>query len=346
MTIKTHNGFSARIIEDSVSPDGVRLTTAELIFPRFILSEFNTHRMLSKNSASSRAIPVKKQLEKILNSPYVPERVGINQSGMQASKYLDGKQLEIAQTSVLRKRDRSIIGALEDLVGAGYVERAFGTENLSRILLRGFNEKDLNVYRQIMRYYEISISRTKEDGKYQLPEEFLNIHKQTLNRYLEPFMWHTVVVSGTDWDNLFALRIHTDAQDEISIPVNLLCEILEESTPRQLAIGEWHMPFIQEDEREAAMADPEYWRYVSVGRCARTSYETHDGKRDPVKDYDLGAVRLLPHGHMSPFEHVATPLDTPSEYSGNFRGWEQFRKTLPYESNYADKLAEVASENN
>lgn len=344
MTTKTHGLFSARIIEDSVSPAGARLTTAELIFPRMILSEFNTHRVISKNSASSRAIPVKKQLEKILNSPYVPNRIGVNQPGMQASVYLEGEQLSIAQAGVYRKRDRAIIGALEDLVGAGYVERAFGTETLSRILLKGFNESDMVVYRQIMSYYEISIARAKEDDKYVLPQEFLNIHKQTLNRYIEPYMMHTAVITGTDWDNFFALRGHDDAQDEIRIPAELLQRAMEESTPRRLEVGEWHLPFVQEDEREEAKANPEKWRFVSTGRCARTSHETHNGVRDPNADMTLSADRLLPHGHMSPFEHVATPLEDSTEQSGNFRGWKQFRKEIPFEDNYALKLADLEDE--
>lgn len=338
MTEATYKGFSARIIEDSVSPTGVRLTTAELIFPRMILSEFNTHRMLSKNSASSRAIPVKKQINKLLANPYIPEKIGVNQAGMQASNFLSGEQLDIAQASVLRKRDRAIIGALEDLVGQKFVYNSFGKENIHRIMDEGFNDDDLKKVNITLSYYDISVSRAKQDDKYVLPLEFLNIHKQTLNRYLEPFMWHTVVVSGTDWENLIALRTHGDAQEEINKPVDLLTQAFELSTPRQLEVGEWHLPFVQEDEREKANNNPEKWRYVSVGRCARTSYETHEGKRDSEKDLDLAKVRLMPHGHMSPFEHVATPLDNATDYSGNFRGWEQFRKSVPFEDNYMEKL--------
>lgn len=344
MTHKTHDGFSAKIIADSVSPQGVRLTTAELVFPRFILSEFNTHRVISKNSASSRAIPVKKQLEKLLSKPYIPERIGVNQSGMQASNYLAGRQLTIAQQGVYRKRDRSIVGALEDLVGMEYVHRAFGENALSRIMVSGFNDnEDLQIVRDIIDYYSATIARMRNENDFSAPEDFLNIHKQTLNRYLEPFMWHTVVATGTEWDNMFALRIHEDAQDEIRIPVDLLREAMSESAPKALEIGEWHLPFIQPDEAAAAASDPEKWQYVSVGRCARTSYETHDGVRDPDKDVFLAKERLLPHGHMSPFEHVASPAEDANSWSGNFRGWTQFRKGLPNEDNYANKLSSLQS---
>ena len=72
--------IKANIILDSISPDGVRLTTLELIYPRFIHSEFMTHRMFSRNASSSRAIPVQKMIDRIRNDPAMPIHWGQNQS--------------------------------------------------------------------------------------------------------------------------------------------------------------------------------------------------------------------------------------------------------------------------
>src|SRR4051812_47823071 len=69
---KTMNDYAAKILADSLSPEGIRLTTFEVTFPRFILAEFNTHRMLSRNSASSRAIPTEKLLKRVIDTPFVP----------------------------------------------------------------------------------------------------------------------------------------------------------------------------------------------------------------------------------------------------------------------------------
>jgi len=77
---------AARILADSVSPDGVRLTTMEVVIPRIVLAEFNTHRMFSRNSASSRAIPVEKMLKRVIEDPYIPSEWGQNQKGMQAGE--------------------------------------------------------------------------------------------------------------------------------------------------------------------------------------------------------------------------------------------------------------------
>jgi hypothetical protein len=82
--------ITAKIIADSVTQDGIRMTTMEIEYPRFILAELNTHRMLSKNSASSRAIPVRAMHEQIKQSPAQPVYWGKNQAGMQAKEELSG----------------------------------------------------------------------------------------------------------------------------------------------------------------------------------------------------------------------------------------------------------------
>ena len=64
--------ISATIVADSLSPQGDRLTSVLVTFPRIILSEINTHRMLSKNTSSSRAIPFKKMVEAVQNDPFIP----------------------------------------------------------------------------------------------------------------------------------------------------------------------------------------------------------------------------------------------------------------------------------
>jgi hypothetical protein len=89
--------ITARILADSVSPDGQRMTTFEIEYPRFILAELNTHRMLSKNSASSRAIPVKAMHQHMAENPAQPVHWGKNQPGMQANVELTANDLADAK---------------------------------------------------------------------------------------------------------------------------------------------------------------------------------------------------------------------------------------------------------
>ena len=77
--------YAARVLLDSLSESGVRLTTMEVTFPRFVLAEFNTHRVLSRNSASSRAIPTSKIIDRVEVDPVFPVEWGRNQAGMSAS---------------------------------------------------------------------------------------------------------------------------------------------------------------------------------------------------------------------------------------------------------------------
>jgi thymidylate synthase ThyX len=280
-------GHAARILADSLSPDGARLTTFEVTFPRIILAEFNTHRALSRNSASSRAIPVEKMLARVEEDPYVPSHWGKNQRGMQAFEELGAAEQTAARDAWLTARDLAV-KQTKALLGIG-------------------------------------------------------VHKQITNRLLEPFMWQTVVVSATDWSNFFHLRCHRDAHPEIRLVAELMREALQAAQPAPLAYGAWHLPLVEMGER-AEGGEPLYWQKVSVGRCARVSYLTHDGRRDPAADVELHD-RLLKSGHMSPFEHIARPVEEsdlagPDAKAGerrrearfgNFRGWVQYRKLIPDE---------------
>jgi thymidylate synthase ThyX len=163
------------------------------------------------------------------------------------------------------------------------------------------------------------------------------IHKQTLNRYLEPWMWCKQIVTATDWSNFFWLRCHKDAQPEFRTLARSACEAYFASEPAKLGVDEWHTPYVTRAELEQIeqlFRGSDAWGLacdISVGRCARVSYLTHDGKRDFTKDIEL-REKLLGSGHWSPFEHVATPNQRASDRSGNFLGWYQYRKLFPSEN--------------
>ncbi|MBV8490753.1 MAG: FAD-dependent thymidylate synthase [Candidatus Eremiobacteraeota bacterium] len=160
----------------------------------------------------------------------------------------------------------------------------------------------------------------------------INLHKQLVNRLLEPFAWITVIITATEWANFFTQRTHEDAQPELKYVADLMLGAYKASLPKPVGLGEWHTPLIQPDEE--AWLSPEDRVKISVARCGRVSYLTHDGTRDTAKDLEL-YDRLLEggaNGHWSPFEHVATPLADRDQTSGNFRGWEQYRKRFPEEN--------------
>jgi hypothetical protein len=287
--------FNARVLKDSITQHGARLTTLEVTFPRIVLAEFNTHRVFSRNSASSRAIPVEKMLKRVMDDPFIPTYWGKNQKGMQAEQELTEDEKKSAEFEWLEARKYAI-------------------DQAKRLLAIG-------------------------------------VHKQLTNRLLEPFLWQTVIVTASEWDNWDALRRHKDAQPEIKQAADLMWDARRTSVPTLLNPGEWHLPITPELDDKPTVIDWEFWKKVSTGRCARISYLTHDGKRDLNADIELGE-RLRSGGHMSPFEHIARPLVAsdlePHEtnpglvFRGNFRGFLQYRKELPYEENYAAAQAALA----
>lgn len=178
----------------------------------------------------------------------------------------------------------------------------------------------------------------------------LPVTKQLRNRLLEPFMWHIVILTATDFENFFALRAHKDAEIHIEALAYKMLEAYNASTPKQLKAGEWHIPFGDKmDEgrlwelvnrgEDARGLDPAECYYgtdekgfeeakikIAIARCARVSYWNFEGKDDYAKDIEtcdklFGSVPR----HLSPAEHVAQALDS-EEYIGNFCGFKQYRK--------------------
>ncbi len=281
--------ISAKVICDSISPSGVRLTTLELQYHRFVHSEMMTHRMFSRNASSSRAIPTTKMLEQIRSNPAMPIHWGKNQPGMQAREEIECPPLA----------------------------------------------------QDVWKY----ASELAVDRAYELKD--LDTHKQIVNRVLEPFQWISVVVTATEWDNFFKLRLHKDAQPEMMVLAEHMKKAMDESIPTELHPGEWHLPYVDLADFDDSGHPISEAIKCSVARCARLSYLNHDNSTpDIVKDIAL-ADMLLAAGHLSPFEHIATPMDFAKDtfelawengvthkdrdnnfWSGNFRGFLQYRKLL------------------
>lgn len=267
---------SAKIICDSVY-EGDRITTMEVVMHRFVLAEFNTHRMFSRNSASSRAIPVGKQLERVDNNPAFPISWPKEQPGMQGGEELDSLSFNEARDMY------------EDI-------RNYTVNRISEYLLAHVDKN-------------------------------LTLHKSVINRLLEPFMWHTVVVTSTEWDNFFIQRCSPLAQPEIRAAAELMHTALLESVPEQLNQGQWHLPYILDEEK--AIYKDQVLIKASVARCARVSTLHQDDKADVLKDIELYTKLVTADPpHWSPLEHVAM-VDYLFEgyHKGNFQSsiWSQFR---------------------
>lgn len=286
---------SAKVILDSITDEGVRITTLQLRFHRFILPEWNTHRVFSRNASSSRAVPFAKNLKNILSGIAYPVHWGENIPGMQA------------KTEIKRKK-------------------------LAKLLWKG------------AAYTTVSFA-------YLLNK--LGLHKQVVNRLLEPFTYTDVIVTSTQWANFFELRNHADADPNIKLLAEEIFKAYSESVPQKLSYGSWHLPYIREEEIQNVNLSDMQLVKMSVARCARVSYLTHDGKLPSIeKDLKLYNQLIVSRPlHASPAEHQVTPdrkkyiitMDKDNntlfegmawekpELHGNLTGVIQYRKTLMHE---------------
>lgn len=157
----------------------------------------------------------------------------------------------------------------------------------------------------------------------------LGLHKQTANRYLAPWQWTTSIFTATEWANYFYLRDSVHAQPEHAELARVMLEAINNSTPKLLQYGEWHLPFITQEDQHLTL---EQKIKTSVARCGRVSYLNHLGKKTTLEEDLLLHDRLYKEPHATPFEHQATPDPDPMKPSGNFFGWRQYRKMLPHEN--------------
>lgn len=287
---KRDKNIYAQVIADSVNTSGQipesRITTLELQYHRFIHCEFLTHRMFSRNSSSSRAIPVNKTIDNVENTLAYPLHWGRSQKGMQAQRENDSL-VEVDYAQYTREQ--------------AWEEAALASCDLARSFAAA------------------------------------GYHKQIVNRLLEPYSYIKTVVTATEWENFFNLRLHADAQPEIQELANVMDIAISASEPEEIGIDKWHLPYLTRKDKESGYDAPT----ISAARCARVSYLNHD-KSNPDYEADMRlGDKLLNAGHMSPFEHQATPMSDDVRifdlgvthrdncgvlWSGNFKDWLQYRQ--------------------
>lgn len=346
--------IQAKIVADSINHYGDRLTSMLITLPRIVLAELNTHRMLSKNSASSRAIPFKKMVESVKTNPFIPLAWQREHSGMQGSEYITNQ------------------------------------EDIDKCISTHLAARDLAV----------EFAKTQNRN---------GVTKQLCNRYLEPFMYHTVLISGTEWENFFSLRcpeysifsenmpmtfrsrkdllkyvkaveaaefknLYDDMSDLDWLAINTgqaeihmmtlaeaMWDAMNESRPEKVMPGDWHIPFgnkidigvyqaikLNGDDFKGGLTGIDLTKVkISTAMAARTSYtivgdekEISYAKLIEIHDKMANQVPF----HASPFEHCAQAM-TGEEYRSyiksegsivnqslgwcrNYKGFIQYRHKL------------------
>lgn len=330
----------ARVVADSVSPQGQRITTFELEYPRIIHSELMTHRLFSRNAMSSRAIPIKKMIEQVQQNPAMPVRFGANKPGMQDA------------------------GEHDAPVWIGWEPQEFDGQG--------------EIYGTPQEAWQ---EAAKSAAGWASCFDKAGYHKQIANRLLEPFQRMKTVLTATDFENFWWLRVDKDADPTIFALAEAMKKAFDESEPEPLKPGQWHTPYVDHVYTYAPGSgdydDPVFEGYcvldendkpvkltveeakaISASCCAQVSYRVLNNTKDKALDI-YGKLLSGNKVHASPFEHVATPMQGEfsqygydqsinlAEYSvswedgithvdrkgrlwsGNYRGWIQLRQLLP-----------------
>lgn len=319
--------YAQAILADSITKYGVRVTTHLVTFPRFILAETNTPRVLARNSASSRAKPTEDLIAQVLSDAYFePDTINERVKGMGIGVAVEGEREKAGR--------RAWRQAANDAARAAQV---FVDNNLD---------------------------------------------KSRANRLLEPFLWHTAILTSTEWANFFGLRCPADGPPDPDFPAQIefqtiacmMRDAMRENEPTLLEEDEWHTPlgnfrdlmeidFHQYGASDIDVATDRVLR-CCARRVARVSYDRHLDTEPYVVSVDK-AGELVTSGHFSPTEHICRPLmesdvswdenrlriplssvpdlydsdgawfpagvDLGDLWCGNLRGWWQYRKNFENE---------------
>jgi len=273
-----HSSYERMVGEDAGTKE---IITFELEYPRFIHSELMTHRVFSRNAASSRAIPIAKMMEQVENIPAMPVYWGLDKPGMQAKN--EHNDVELCEFT-----------------------------------------------------WRVAANRAVESAKLL---QALGLHKQVVNRVLEPFQMMKTIVTSTEWDNFYELRTHEDAQPEFRALAILMKEAQDNSEAFHLEHGEWHVPYVERyrcpeyenlvyhlDDEDLTDLEVHQALKVSASCCAQVSYRVLDDTLEKAEKIYRRLIDAKPI-HASPFEHQASPAHG-NIYWGNFTYWTQYRKIL------------------
>lgn len=296
--------IQAKIIEDSISEMGKRITTFQLMYPRFIHSELMTHRVFSRNASSSRAIPVSKMISMVREEPAMPIHWGKNQPGMQAKEEISSDILLHAEGLWLRAAHRAadIAQQMNDI--------GLHKQVANRILEPFQHISVVLTATEFDNWFELRAHEDAQPEIQSLARIMQNWRDTSQPRLLRRNEWHLPYVTADDW----ALTKEYAKKGRITRDEPSVREVLE------------------------------LLKKVSAARCCRVSYLKHDGTSPLIEDDLALCDRLIGARplHASPFEHQATPDELvyhkdedpnnnfwlSPELHGNFTGWIQYRKQI------------------
>lgn len=297
--------ITATIIKDSINANGVRITTMEIEYPRFIHAEVMTHRMFSRNSASSRAIPTAKVMEQIRDNPAMPIHWGKNQAGMQAKEELSGVPLSVAKYTWIQ-------AAMKACDFARDLNKCEAHKQIVNRLLEPF--QTMKVIVTATEWNNFWWLRDHPDAQPEI-QKLARVMKGEYDKskpvYLEYGMWHLPYVTTTISEIAgVPAQFYFDEQGNaitLDQAIHISCSCCAQVSYRKLDTS---LEKAEDIYKKLVESEPVHASaFEHVARCSEVDYEFDPG--------DFGWTHVDFQGN---------------HWSGNFRDWVQYRQLIPNHS--------------
>lgn len=297
--------IDAKIVAHSLRKNnGDEVVTFELTLPRIILPELLTHRMFSRNTSSSRAIPFYKAVEAVKYNPFIPMAYQHSHRGMQGDKYVwDTDLLDDIEQKWLQVRDKSV-----EIASKLYFNYDI-TKQLCNRLLEPFLYTTMLVTTEkssLLNFFELRCPQYDFNG---------TIFKSKEKAIEAGF--------GKDFDNLQWLYANKGmAEIHMMLLAEKMYDAYNNNTANILNGGEWHIPYLEEIKNLKEDISIHDAIKVSVSMCARVSYTDFDHNVSDVDEHINLFNRLKDSkpAHYTPFEHVCVCMTKDEYESTTFKG--------------------------
>jgi hypothetical protein len=294
--------ITAKMICDSVSPERIRIKTIQARYPKFIHSELMTHRVFSRNASSSRAIPVERLIQDVIDDTAMPLKWFSNKPGMQGGEEITGPDRNFLIAEWLDGRDYAIKKARRMLAIKAH------KQHINRVL-EPFSH--INVLITATSWANFSALRDHPDAQPEIRALAQAIHaasQQSKPNLLQPGQWHLPYVTDEDW-----VLLSGEAGEITKDHLNLMIKL---SVARCARVSY----LTQEGAKPAIPDDVKLFERLVGSVPLHASPAEHQATPD-----------TMTKGHEGPYGEWRVERWDHPQMHGNFTGWQQFRKMLPGE---------------
>lgn len=332
ITVQGAYGIYATVLKHSVSPQGINLITLEISYPRIVLAELNTHRMLCKNSSSSRAIPFQKMMDQLFGRPvrFGQANPGMQDKGEEYDSPLSIDGYFLTPEGGWDMARENAVEMSEVFYKAGYHKQVYNrlTEPFQMM-------KTVVTWTEGANFFWLRYHDAADPSLAELARVMHEATSQSTPQLLRPGEWHLPYVETcySREDGIhYAIEVE-GAFDFIDQDTNqkfkklTLEEAIRVSSARSAAVSFRNVDYGVEKSQEV------YDKLVSDERIHGSAME-HQATPMDAEGHDLcGCCELNVPTNPETWQEGITHMSRDGQlWSGPLRGWIQNRKLIPGEN--------------